>query len=280
MVQIKRITILTLWLLSHNLVAQSSSLDSISFYTDSSLLDFKVDKLNNSWYFYPNFIVRTSLDKAYNDTVFIPYQKEKIQIDLAFSFKNLVYNRQRNYIELLNSRWGVLSKIQLDKINIFQPSLVNFSADENYWILDKESNQLLKINESGVIKYQIKNPFFQENKYYFPTELTEYGSFSIAIDTHFGLFILSNYGQLIQAIPIDSFTSFFAIHDRYYIQSNKFLAEYSYDFKVNKLMSTGRNTILKSKIISIATQNKNAVIFTENNRIYQVKNIEMLFKRF
>jgi hypothetical protein len=269
--------ILTLWLLNYSLAAQSY-LDSIPYTTDSALIDFKVDKLSNSWYFYPDFIVRTSQDKAYNDTLFTPYLKDKIQIDLAFSFKNLVYNRQRNFIELLNSRWGILSKIYLDKINIYQPSLVNFSADENYWILDKESNLLLKINESGVVKSQVKNPFILNRKYYFPTSLTEYGSFSIAVDTNFGVFALSNYGQLIHALPIDSFISIYTIQDKFYIQSLGILAEYNYDFTLNKLVSSGRKMKLKSRIKSIAIQNKNAFIFTENKRMYKLNNLNSLFQ--
>lgn len=255
-----------------------SIIDSLPYTLDTSLTAIEVDKLQNTWYFYPNYILRKSNDVAYNDTLFLPIQKEKIQFDLSFSFKNLVFNPSRNTIELLNSRWGSLSKIHLDKLNILQPSLANFSADENYWVLDRESNQLFKINESGIIKSQIQNPFISK-KNYFPTYLTDNGSEIIALDTSFGLFILTSYGQLKQAIPIESIYSFYKIENKIYIQTPQKLSEYSLESPESMLKKTGMSLDLGFKLKSIAIQKKNAIIFFENNRIYKIDKFQSLFRR-
>lgn len=278
MVVIKRILILTLWLTSHNVYSQNF-LDSSTYIIDTNLVDIKVDKLNNIWLFYPNIIIRSSQDKAYNDTLNLDYSYDKYAVDLAFPLKNLIYNKPKNILEVYNSRWGKLSTLSLDKIDLFQPSFVQFSADENYWILDQSSNNFQKINETGVIKMVKKNPFVYNYKFYFPTILIDFKHYLVAFDKDFGLFVTDNFGSLTQALMLDSISSIHRFQDKLLIEKSYKLEEMVYNEIERNLKFTGRFIVLNSKLISIQIINKKALILLENKRLYTIDNYEKLFRK-
>lgn len=278
MIVIKKILILVLSLTSFNLSAQNF-LDTVIYTIDSNLVDIKVDKLGNIWKFYPENIIRTSQDNAYNDTLNFDYSIEDIVVDLTFPLKNLFYNRSKNLVEIYNSRWGIMSTLKLDKINIFQPSLVQFSSDENYWILDKSSNNFLKINETGVQKRANRNPFYVNKNYYYPTKLIDFKYFLVTMDKNYGLFVTDNYGSLSQTIKIDSIIAIHRFSDILFIEKNNRLEEYKYNEIEKKIIKTGRYLSLDSKIISIQALNKQALIFKENKRLFKIDNFEKLFQK-
>lgn len=276
MIPTRKIAILLLLFLRFTNYAQNS-LDSSLFSIDSALVDLRVDKLNNLWYIYPNQIVRLSEDKAFSDTFNFNYSKERYTIDLKFPLKNLFYNKQKNSIELLNSRWGTMTTLKLDKVEIYQPSLVKFSSDENFWVLDITSNFLYKINEMGIKKYVKKNPFIVKNRYYFPTDLFDFKSYIIAFDINYGLFIIDDYGNLFQSIEIKSPKSFLVLKEDVYVQTNDSIIEYKFETKSKTLKYTNHYPIHPSPIISVSTLNENALIFFKNKRIYKLKNFNQLF---
>jgi hypothetical protein len=110
----KLILILTLTSFVRVFQAQSF-LDSFTLKFDSALVDLKVDKLNNQWFIYNNKIIRSSNEKAYNDTL-LNQNNAQLHLDLNTPLKNLFYYRNKNSVEVKNSRWGTISSFRLDAL--------------------------------------------------------------------------------------------------------------------------------------------------------------------
>jgi hypothetical protein len=272
----KAILILTLTLVVSQFQAQSF-LDSINFVIDTNLINIKVDKLNNKWLIYENKIIRTSNEKAYNDT-FENLNLHQLSLDLNVPLKNLFYSSKKNSVEIKNSRLGVISSFKLDALQIFQPSFVNFTADKMIWVLDISANLLHKLNENGVKISQKSNPFRINGRSFFPTELVQLKNSSILLDKKYGVFILDDYGNLSQSKKIDSTKHLFEFNGKVYLSKGKSLIQ----FQSNSL---GEIDLTKEKhlnfdvpILSLQSFNENALILFEDKRIYELKNFESLFE--
>jgi hypothetical protein len=272
----KAILILTLTLFVSAVQAQSA-LDSFKYYSDSTLVDLKVDKLNNQWFIYDNKIIRKSIEKAYNDTIeniHIP----QLSLDLTIPLKNLFYYRDKNRVEIKNSRWGTISSFKLDALQIFQPCFVNFSTDKMIWILDVSSNTLYKLNENGVKISQKPNPFKVENKFFYPTELIQLKNECIALDKTYGIFILDDYGNLVQHLKTDSTQKIFEYKGKVYLSHGKTLIQFQATSKMAIDLTQTKKLHFPNTILSLQTYNENALILFENKRIYELKNFESLFE--
>jgi hypothetical protein len=276
MVPKRIISILILTLVSFSFYSQSI-LDSIPYFEDSALIDLKVDKLNNKWYIYDHKIIRSSAEIAYNDTFYFQNIGD-VQLDLQIPLKNLFYHRSANTLEINNSRWGVISKFRLDQLQIFQPAFVKFTLDKMIWVLDISNNSLYKINENGVKISQNPNPFRVKNQSYFPTQIIQLRNQSLALDTNYGLFVINEYGSLIQHIQLNSSKNIFEFKGHIYLTQDRGITRY----EINKLEevdnTSAKKAILPYPIKSIQTYNENALILFENKRIYELKTLDNLFK--
>lgn len=272
----KTTLILTLILLSKENSAQSF-LDTLNYSIDSNLKYIKVDKLNNIWYIYENKIIRTSSEQAYNDTL-DNLNIQQLSLDLSTPLKNLFYFRNKNSVEIKNSRWGLISSFKLDALQIFEPSLVNFTSDKMVLILDVRENMLYKLNENGVKVNQKTNPFRIYNKYYFPKEMIPYKNYCIALDTTYGIFLIDDYGNLSQTKKIEYCQNLFEHKGKIYLSQGNILLQIQTTAKGILDFSIVKKAIFPSAIRSLQTLNENALILFENKRIYELKNFESLFK--
>jgi hypothetical protein len=276
MVAKRIISILILTHLSFSFFSQSI-LDSLNYSVDSALLNLKVDKLNNKWYIYEHKIVRSSSEIAYNDTLYFQNIGD-VQLDLQIPLKNLFFHKSSNTIEINNSRWGVLSKFRLDQLQIYQPTFVKFTLDKMILVLDVSNNSLYKINENGVKISQNPNPFKIGNQSYFPTQIIQLRNQSLALDTNYGLFIINEYGNLIQHIPLKSYKYLFEYKGNIYLTQGRGITRYEMS-KLEEVDNTSaKKAFLPYPIKSIQTYNENALILFENKRIYELKTLDSLFK--
>lgn len=276
MVPKRIISILILTHVSFSFYSQSI-LDSLPYFEDSALIDLKVDKLNNKWFIYDHKIIRSSAEIAYNDTFYFQNIGD-VQLDLQIPLKNLLYHRSANTIEINNSRWGIISKFRLDQLQIYQPAFVKFTLDKMIWILDISNNSLYKINENGVKISQNPNPFRVKNQPYFPTQVIQLRNQSLALDTNYGLFVINEYGSLIQHIQLISYKNIFEFKGHIYLTQDRGITRY----EINKLEevdnTSAKKAILPYSIKTIQTYNENALILFENKRIYELKTLDDLFK--
>ena len=276
MVARRVILILTLTLLAKLNYCQSF-LDTLPFQLDTTLLDLKVDKLNNKWLIYQNKIIRVSSEKAYNDTL-DNLDVQQLNLDLNIPLKNLFYFKNKNLVEIKNSRWGVISRFKLDALLIHQPSFVKFTADRMIWVLDISENQLYKLNENGVIVSQKRNPFKVNQQFYFPAEVVLLKNNNIALDSNFGVFVMDDYGNLIQAKKIDSCRRLYEYKGQIYIARGNSLIQFQNKFNGDIDFSKFKKIEFNSIVQSLQTYNENALIFFENKRIYELKNLDNLFE--
>jgi len=274
---VKRIiSILILTHVSFSFFSQSI-FDSLTYSVDSALLDLKVDKLNNKWYIYDHKIVRSSAEAAYNDTLYFQNIGD-VQLDLQIPLKNLFFHRSSNTIEINNSRWGVLSKFRLDQLQIYQPTFVKFTLDKMILVLDVSNNSLYKINENGVKISQNPNPFRIGNQSYFPTQIIQFRNQSLALDTNYGLFIINEYGNLIQHLPLKSYKYLFEHKGKIYLTQGRGITRYEMSALELVDNTSAKKAFLPYPIKSIQTYYENALILFENERIYEVKILDSLFK--
>lgn len=271
-------TIILILILGQTSLVAQSLLDSFPYtFVDTQLIDLQVDKLNNTWYFYSNRIVRHSQDKAYIDTMNISNYENGWSIDIKFPLKVLLYNQNTNTIEIFNSRWGSMTKFKLDRVHIYQPSVVSFALDKTIWALDINDNKLYKVNETGVKVYERKNPFAIGNQFYFPTQIFEFENYTVGFDTSFGLIVLDLYGNLVQTIALDKVQKIFLLNNSLYILKENDLSCIRLNPEINKFQVLSK-IISLPPIISLSQSNENTLILAKDKKLYSVKNLDLLFK--
>ncbi len=272
----RAILILILTLLVKSYYCQTF-LDTLTYTLDTTLLDLKVDKLNNKWLIYENRIIRISPEKSYNDTL-DNLNLRQLSLDLNTPLKNLFYLRNKNTIEIKNSRWGVVSNIKLDPLHIFEPAFVKFTADKMIWILDVSENMLHKLNENGVKISQKRNPFKVNGQFYFPTEVIQIKNFTLALDTSYGIFILDDYGNLVQYKKMGSCQGIFEFKGNAYLSKQNYLIQFQTRPSGEIDLTKTKRIEFSSPVISLQFFNENALILLKNKRIYELKNFENLFE--
>ena len=145
-------------------------------------------------------------------------------------------------------------------------------------MLDISNNSLYKINENGVKISQNPNPFRVKNQSYFPTQIIQLRNQSLALDTNYGLFVINEYGSLIQHIQLNSSKNIFEFKGKIYLTHGREIKRYEMNTMEELDNISVKKAILPYPIKSIQTYNENALILFENKRIYELKTLDNLFK--
>jgi hypothetical protein len=145
-------------------------------------------------------------------------------------------------------------------------------------VLDVSNNSLYKINENGVKISQNPNPFRIGNQSYFPTQIIQLRNQSLALDTNYGLFIINEYGNLIQHLPLKSYKYLFEHKGKIYLTQGRGITRYEMSALELVDNTSAKKAFLPYPIKSIQTYYENALILFENERIYEVKTLDSLFK--
>lgn len=277
---INRITILILIFLYQPLDSQIQ-IDSLllSQETDTSLLQIKLDAIGNLWKIYPTKIIRISEEESFRDSFSSRIITRNTTIDSKFPLKNLFYNPNTNKIYIVNSRWGALSELKLDLLGIYQPVYVNYSSDGTIWILDRNTNQLYRINENGTKKAEAPNPYRIGGKIFFPQYSIDQKSYTIAVDSSYGYFILDDFGSLTYSsqIPLDGKL---ILHSEYsFIQKADKLYLVRIDDKTFEMKSSKNYIDFKEPIINLVYSNQKIIIRTSSNKLFYYKNFIQLFRQ-
>ncbi len=248
-------------------------------FNDSNVYYYHTDAMNDIWKVSYQSIVRKSENVSYNDSFTSDFITSDLIIDSKFPLKNLFFNASKNQIKIINSRWGVLSEINLNTLQIYQPTLANYNSDGTIWILDKNSNHLLKINENGTIKTDIINSFKINSTYFFPSRMTDFKYYFIANDTSYGLFIIDNYGTLLSQYQKEENEKIFIIGEEKYLVSNNNI--YLLDIDSQKRITKSKKYFIFSKGIRKMNRYKNSIAIIGNDgQCYIVKQFhELLFNK-
>lgn len=149
-------------------------------------------------------------------------------VDVTNPLKILVYYKDFQQILFLDNQLTPSSDmISLESLNLEQTSLVCTSANNSFWLYDKQNNslqrfsqnsqQLVKIdNLKRILDIDIKPNFMKEKSNYLylncPTE---------------GILVFDIYGSFYKTIPIKNITEFEVFNENILYFKNKNLCEYS-----------------------------------------------------
>ncbi len=223
---LRKITILVILILCNKeLNSQSSSYN-----------DFKICPLGIEYKYDNQKIIKSENNQP--DTFYTAKFGSLTFLDTRFPLKKLGYFKESNSFLVLNNRFGIITYTQLDKIGLFESIFVTYSSDGLIWIFDRASNRLLKINENNDIKFQTENPFFYNNKSYFPSQYFDMKTKMIALDTSFGLFVLDSYGNLLEAIPTAYIPKFFIVQSFVFMIKEKKIVLFDYENNKFKYVKT------------------------------------------
>jgi hypothetical protein len=223
---LRKITILVILIL-FNLELNSQ----ISVYNDFKICPLGIE------YKYDNHKIIKSENNLY-DTFYTAKFGSLTFLDTRFPLKKLAFFKESNSFLVLNNRFGIITYTQLDKIGLFESIFVTYSSDGLIWIFDRASNRLLKINENNDIKFQTENPFFYNNKSYFPSQYFDMKTKMIALDSSFGLFVLDSYGNLLEAIPYASISKFFVVQSYVFLIKEEKIILFDYENNNFKYVKT------------------------------------------
>lgn len=241
---------------------------------EPNLLDILTDASGNLWKIYPQKIRRVSDDFGYNDSFSSTLIDANTTIDAKFPLKTLLYHPSQNKINIINSRWGTLTELRLDFLNIHQPSAVHYAYDGTIMILDRYSNQFYKINENGTIKMTTPNPFVIGSNYYFPHKMIDYKLYSLAMDTAYGIFMIDNYGTYMAKYKISNAKIISSDRKLYILENSRLFRLY---INQDKVMSRSRKWIPMMRTIESIVKYKGETILRESNTLYYYRDFDKLF---
>lgn len=178
-------------------------------------------------------------------------------VDVTNPLKILVYYKDFQQILFLDNQLTASSNmISLEAIGLEQTSLVCTSANNSFWLYDKQNNSLLRYSEKSqqlvkidnlkrVLDIDIKPNFMKEKSNYLylncPNE---------------GILVFDIYGSFLKTIPIKNITEFDIQNNNVFYFKNKTLNEYS---------SQTFNTTQKAYTDSLLT-----AVYWQNNIFYKV----------
>lgn len=237
MILIRKITILILFLSSKSFVYTQNVNFELNQIDSGNYIDVSIDPLDNFYRITKNYIVKSNIDFLRNDTLRIESSSKLNSIDTKFPLKTLYFYSDKNRIQIINSRSGVLSDLKLDNLGIFQPKFVKFSSDGMIWIYDKFDNILYKVNENNQIKFNKKNPFVFKNSIMNPIDFMDIKNQVFVLDSSFGVLILNNYGEVDGVIEIKGVKNAAHVKNNIVLISDSTVIAYNLDSKTTDILN-------------------------------------------
>lgn len=199
------------------LIAQHKT-DSLYIETvfDKNLIRLHADGMGNLLMIYPKKIIRVSENTSYQDTFSSDLIDENIQMDTRYPLRTLLFNPRQNKIILLNTRWGILSTLDLFSLRIYTPSVASYGSDGTIWILDLGESTLYKLNENGTKKSSVASPFFYDKGIGNPQLLFDSKDYLVGLDSATGIYICDHFGARLRQFKSTSI--------QYYINRNTIYA--------------------------------------------------------
>lgn len=223
-------TLILISSLSAPIYAQKVALGWVS--TDTvSFRDFSVDPMERLVLLYDDSIVKVSIDFIKREPL-TSLDLGKYTIDCKFPLKTLVFNRDKNYLQIINSRAGILSEINFDMLKIYQPTFVQFSSDGMIWAYDNFNNILYKLNENNQIKFFQKDPFQYNGILYKPVQFLDFKNQVFVLDSNHGVLQLNNYGEIDKSYELKGVRYAFSLKNNIILVTDSSMYKMNLDINV------------------------------------------------
>lgn len=128
-------------------------------------------------------------------------------IDVTNPLKPLLFYKDFSSVVILDRLLANRTTVDLRRYNIFQPSAIALSYDNNIWVFDAYDNKLRKIDETGTI--QLETSDFRQlfGKSIAPQKIINDNGLVYLADSAAGIFIFDNYGTFKKRLELKGWTN-------------------------------------------------------------------------
>ena len=223
------------------------------------VVDFAVDNLDNVY-------VLNSSDqlKKYNakgDSVAVFNNVKKFgkvsAIDASNPLKILLYYKDFSTIVTLDRLMNQQNVIDLRKQNIFQPSVVALSYDNNIWLFDEGTSKLKKIDDNGKLLLETSDfrQLFDESPNL--KTMNDQEGLIYLYDPQQAVFVFDYYGALKNKILVKNWNNFKVVEKFIYGTNNDTLHRYNInsfiynDYKIDAIKNSIKINFTASRLYAL-----------------------------
>jgi hypothetical protein len=123
-------------------------------------------------------------------------------IDVSNPLRPVLFYRDFSTVVILDRFLSQRNVIDLRKFNIYQPSAVALSYDNNIWVFDEFDNKLKKIDEQGNLMMSTADFRMLFNEDLRPARIINESGLVYLADTTRGIVVFDNYGSFKRKIPV------------------------------------------------------------------------------
>jgi hypothetical protein len=224
-----------------------------------NVVDFTVDNLDNVYVLSSNDQLKKYNSNGDSVAVFNNVKKfgKTFIIDASNPLKVLLYYKDFSTIVILDRLMNQQSVIELRKQNIFRPSVVALSYDNNIWLFDEGNGKLKKIDDNG--KILLETADFRQLFDASPnlTTINDQEGLVYLYDPQLSVFVFDYYGALKNKILINRWNNFKVVEKFIYGTNSDTLHRYNIntfiydDYKINAIRNSSKIDFTASRLYAL-----------------------------
>lgn len=223
----------------------------------------KTDGLGNIYVIHKDEVSKYNAKGVFQKT-FSTKRYGKIEfLDATNPLKILVYFKDFQQLLFLDNQLTPSSNmISLESIGYEQAALVCSSANNSFWLFDKQNNELIRFNQDSKLLVKTGNLNRLLDIDIKPNYLQEHNSNVYLNCPSEGILVFDIYGTFAKTIPLKNLREFNVINGNVYYFENKTLKEYQSQ-TFNTIEKQFTDTLIKT-------------VYWQNNKFYKVYSDSLL----
>ena len=185
-------------------------------------------------------------------------------VDVSNPLKILLYYRDFQQLVFLDNQLSVNSDVvSLERLGLEQAELVCTSANNSFWVYNKQNNELLRFDENGrrIASTGNLKQVLQANLA--PNFMIEYNGFLFLNSPATGIYVFDMFGAFSKVISIASLTYFQPKENLIYYQKNASICSYDhrlFDEACSGIVLQDSNSVLRFQNEQVYIGNKDSVV--------------------
>lgn len=185
---------------------------------------FTTDKLGNVFVITENQLLQFDSIGKPKANYFDRSSGALITVDVSNPLKILLFYRDFAKLQLLNNKLALQSTIDLRNTGILQPWAVCQSAQDGYWIYDRQDFALKKMDLNLQVVLQSGDLNQVTGYAVLPSAMAEADQWVYLSNPETGILVFDRYGSYYKTIPIPGIMSFQIIgQDLLYVKDNRLM---------------------------------------------------------
>lgn len=185
-------------------------------------------------------------------------------LDVSNPLKILVYYRDFQQIVFLDNQLSVNSNaVSLEEMGYEQAELVCASANNSFWVYDKQNNELLRFDENskkiaatGNLKQVLQSEIT-------PVYMVEYNNYLFLNSPQHGIYVFDMFGAFSKVVSIKGLRDFQLMENVIYYQRDSMLCSYNHKLFEEACVSPGLVPVsahLQYQNKKLYTGNKDSIV--------------------